>query len=348
MQPFHASQIDDSIPVVSVVMPIYNSAKFLALAIDSILAQSFPDFELLIIDDASTDNGADIINCYQDLRIRYVKNEKNVGVAASRNCGIKLARGEFIAQMDQDDIARPNRLALQVSFLRANPEIGLCGGQIIKMMGNSRHLVQYPCDHDEICVTLLFHSCFAHPTVMARRKILIEHNLFYDEGFRNLEDYELWTRLVEKTRTSNLPNVLLDYRCHQHQLSGESSDLVYSLRRRLHRRVISRFIQSPSEEELLLHGMISIHHDPFNGEQLKRSENWLIKLLQANDRMGVYERKAMQKVFSSRWAAVCGQAMPLTIRVYWLFLLSPLSNGALFTLRSLKLLVKCILSKTYA
>jgi glycosyltransferase involved in cell wall biosynthesis len=334
-------------PAVTVLMPMYNSAPFLGEAVDSILGQTFSDFELLIIDNDSTDNGPEIIKGYRDPRIRYVKNERNIGLAASLNRGIKLARGEFIARMDADDIARRDRLKLQVDYLRRHPDVGLCGGQIMKVVDGARHWMKFPLTHEENRVTLLFHTCFPHPAVMLRRNVLIDHELFYKENLRNVEDYDLWVRLINKTRTANLPDFVLDYRSHSQQLSGENYRLITELRHEVNRSVVERLIPHPTGDEMNLHGDISVHHEPFSREKLRRGEVWLLRLLKANDQAGFFDARAMRAVFGRRWAAICGQVLPLDMSVYVTFLRSPLAAGAVFTVPSMKLLVKCVLGKSY-
>lgn len=341
------SDNDEKRPAVTVLLPVYNSAPYLAEAIDSILHQSFPDFELLIMDNNSTDNSPDIIRGFSDPRIRYVKNEQNIGLAASLNRGIKLARGEFIARMDADDVARPDRLKLQVDYMRRHSDVGLCGGQIHKIVDGTRHWMKFPVSHEENRVTLLFHTCFPHPAVMIRRNVLIEHSLFYKENLRNVEDYELWVRLIEKTRTVNLRAFLLDYRSHPQQLSGENYRLISRLRQAVNRSVVEKLIPNPTDEEMNLHGDIGVHHQAFNAEKLYKSEAWLLRLMKANDQTGFFDARAMRLVFGRRWAAICGQVYPLNLSVYLMFLRSPLALGAIFTSSSLKLFGKCILRKSY-
>lgn len=332
-------------PVVSIVIPVYNAEPYLAESIRSVLAQIWTDYEVIIVDDCSTDRSPEIARSFGDPRIRYFRNERNQGVAASRNRGIRLARGEFVAQMDQDDIARPYRIAAQVAFLRGHPEVGMCGGDIIKFFPNSRHLIRFPREHEEIRVTQLFHSGFAHPTVMSRRAVLLGNGLFYDETCRNLEDYELWCKLVEKTRVANLGQVLLEYRSHASQLSRESSEYFTNLLRRLHRRVLEPILPDLTEEDLRLHHQISLFGDTNDISSLLRVSAWLNRLVEANRQRGFYDPAVMERVFGRKWAWLCRQAAGSGFAVFRVYWRDPLSRSVHWSLDTLKLLVKCALRR---
>lgn len=160
-------------PLVSVVMPVYNGEKYLPEAIDSILKQTFTDFELLLINDASTDNSEKIINSYNDSRIIYIKNEQNLGLIKTLNKGLDLAKGEYIARMDQDDISSHERFAKQIALFESNLEIGVCGTWFTLFRENHEdQIIEHPEYNDSIKIGLLT-SCFiGHPTVMMRKKQL--------------------------------------------------------------------------------------------------------------------------------------------------------------------------------
>ena len=336
---------NDRIPAVSIVMPVYNAEPYLAESIRSVLTQTWTDFELLIVDDCSTDRSPEVAASFHDPRIRYYRNECNLGVAASRNRGVRLARGEFVAQMDQDDIARPYRIARQVMYLRKHPEVSLCGGSIVKFSPVSRHLIAFPRYHEELRVTHLFHSGFAHPTVMARREFLVREGLFYDESCRNLEDYELWCRWIDKARVANLREVLLEYRVHGNQLSREHSAYFTNLLRRLHQRVLAGIGIDPSEEEFMLHHQISLFGDTTTLSSLRDASAWLNKLLAANRRVQFYSERAMAGVFGRKWAWLCRQAASLGLPVLGLYWRDPLAKPVRYSMESVKLLAKCLLRR---
>lgn len=335
-------------PKVTVLMPVYNSAGYLREAMDSMLAQTFRDFELLIMDNASSDGSAAIVASYTDPRIRYVRNESNLGLPASLNRGLRLARGSYIARMDADDTSRPDRLARQVDFLDRHHEVGICGAQILKHMGGRRYRVRYPQTHEEIRATTLFFSPFPHPAVMWRRSLTMERNWFYDESMKAYEDHELWSRMVEGTRTANLPEVLLDYRCHPEQLSGHYSADFLNLRINVFRRVVGGLVPGVTDDDLAWHVRITSYSEPFDPESLRRAERWMLRLLEANAARGIYQDAMIRRVFRQRWIMICGQAAYLGLQAFQIYQRSALAGGWRLDRETFKLLGKCLLKKRYA
>jgi hypothetical protein len=209
-------------PCVSVVMPVFNGERYLEEAVRSILDQTFSDFEFIIIDDGSTDRTRAILKSYTDGRIKVV-DQRHRGIIASLNQGLAIARGQYVARMDSDDIAMPDRLDKQVAFLRANPEIGILGTacQLIDAHGRVLALRQWPLDDLGIHWASLLSSPFGHPTVMLYREILIKNGLKYTEAFQMVEDYDLWARALNYTRGRNLREPLLQYRVHDDHITSK-------------------------------------------------------------------------------------------------------------------------------
>lgn len=203
-------------PEISVLMPVFNCELYIKDAIESILNQTFSDFELIVIDDCSTDSTLSIIKSYEDSRINLVEKEQNTGLTNSLIQGVLIAKGKYIARMDGDDISLPERFEKQLCFLENNPEIILCGSGV-EIIGQNL-ISKYPSSHDSIKIQLCFNASFYHPTIMARHQILLENN--YNENFEPAEDYELWTRLVTVGKVANLDEVLLYYRIHESQTSS--------------------------------------------------------------------------------------------------------------------------------
>jgi glycosyltransferase involved in cell wall biosynthesis len=200
---------------VSVLLPVYNGASTLREAVDSILAQDDVELELLLVDDASRDESAEIIRAYaaRDERVTAVVHEENIGLAATLNEGLGAARHELVARMDQDDVALPGRLRAQVSFMRSRPEILLAGSFVFHMGANrsSDRLVELPTTPRQVAQTLQRENCLYHPAVILRRSPVIEAG-GYREEFHNAEDYELWLRLARCHDLANIPEPLLRYR----------------------------------------------------------------------------------------------------------------------------------------
>ncbi|WP_231833783.1 glycosyltransferase family 2 protein [Thermosynechococcus vestitus] len=205
-------------PLLSVLMPVFNAEAYVGEAIESILGQSFRDFEFIIIDDGSTDNSLSVLKRYavQDARIRLISRE-NRGLVATLNEGIALARGEWIARMDADDVAMPNRFIVQLAALERE-RVDFCGGAI-QCFGALRSVCFYPLTHEACEVHLLFGVPFGHPTVIGRHSAFAE--LGYDPDYPYAEDYELWQRAWGRGyKFVNVPEVVLRYRVHAGQVSA--------------------------------------------------------------------------------------------------------------------------------
>jgi glycosyltransferase involved in cell wall biosynthesis len=194
-------------------MSVYNDEEYLREAIESILGQTFKDFEFLIIDDGSTDSSADIIRSYSDPRISFIQNERNIGLTRSLNKGLKLARGKYIARQDADDISLPERLEKQVRFLDEHRRVGLLSGSHtdINTNGEEIRFCKPPTDNDVIKQQLFRLSCFCHTSSMFRKKC-IERVGPYREECGCSEDYDLWLRIAEEFDVANIEQLLCKVR----------------------------------------------------------------------------------------------------------------------------------------
>lgn len=206
-------------PQVSVLVPVYKPRpEYLRECIESILSQTFKDFELLLLDDCPADQTAEqLIRGYDDPRIKYVRNQVNLGISASRNKLIDMAQGEYLAVMDHDDISLPDRLAKQVAYMDAHPEVGVISGQVLKIPQNKPS--QNPITNHDIKLALMTVCVLSHPASMIRKSVLVAHNIRYEEEFSPAEDYALWCRLLPHTAFYNLPDVVLKYRWHESNTS---------------------------------------------------------------------------------------------------------------------------------
>jgi glycosyltransferase involved in cell wall biosynthesis len=202
-------------PRVSVVMSVFNGEKFLAEAIESMLCQTYQDFELLIVDDASTDGTAAILAGYSDARLRVITNGTNLGLTPSLSRALGEARGEFIARQDADDVSLPERLAIQVEWLDRHPEVAVLGSEleIVDAEGKSRGRFGVATDHAEIVWRMFYGRVLAHPSVMFRADP-VKAAGGYDTDVAVAQDLDLWTRLVGKARFANLQRPLVRYRTH--------------------------------------------------------------------------------------------------------------------------------------
>ncbi|WP_104736269.1 glycosyltransferase [Hanstruepera ponticola] len=206
-------------PVLTVIMPVYNGERFIKESIDSVLNQTFSDFKLLVLNDNSTDNTAAILESYerQDERVAVITKTKNEGPANLRNEGIEKSKTEFIALLDADDIAQPSRFEKQFDFLNKNPDKGVCGTWFTFFGEKKNKTVKHAVTHDELKVQFL-HSCgIGNPTVMFRKSAL--GDLRFEHQYVPAEDYGLWSQLLARTKFHNLPESLLLYRWHDSNIS---------------------------------------------------------------------------------------------------------------------------------
>lgn len=193
-------------PEISVIMAARNEESVIEAAIDSILSQSFADFEFIIIDDGSTDTTPAVLARYADPRLVLLRNPVGLGLPASLNKGLAIARGRFIARMDADDLSMPERFAIQHAFLRDNPEIGVCGTYIEKVYPakNKRKIIAYPQDQAQIVARIHVVCPMAHMTVMARRAVY-DATGGYNPFFKRAQDMELWGRVAKNFQITNIP-----------------------------------------------------------------------------------------------------------------------------------------------
>lgn len=205
---------------VTIFIPLFNGEDYIKETIESALKQDFSDFEVLVIDDGSTDNSLKILSGFTDNRIRIVTNNTNMGRPFTRNRGIELARGEYLAVLDSDDIAETNRLSRQVEFLDKNADIAAVGSfaWYIDDTGNTAFLCEVPTKWTEIAKEILYTNCFIHSSVMFRKQVLIDVG-GYNLDFPQAQDYELFLRLCEHYKLANIAEPLIKYRIHSKQVS---------------------------------------------------------------------------------------------------------------------------------
>ncbi len=205
-------------PQISILMPAYNAGKYLQEAIDSMLNQTFTDFELFLLDDCSTDNTEEIVKMYSDKRIQYIRQDNNIGLANNLNVGLKLAKGKYIARMDGDDISYSERLQIQYDFLESHPDIDLCSCGL-EMFGKDNQVWIRERDPEQVKITMMFYSPILHATSMWRQRSFEKYNLYYNQDAFPAEDYDLWSRAIFHCTLVNIPQVLYKYRIHGVQVT---------------------------------------------------------------------------------------------------------------------------------
>ena len=295
-------------PKISIVMPVYNAEKYLRYAIESILRQTFAEFEFIILNDGSTDGSKAIIAAYaeKDPRIIFIDSPQNIGYVPRLNEGIEKARAPYIARMDADDIAMPRRLELQHDFLEQRPDVGLVGGYIATIdERNADHgnIWRFTARSEEIPVIMMFGNYFAHPTVMYRTGIV--RKIGYDASYMPSEDFKMWTGISRVARVANLNRVLLLYRSHAANISKKHVSDASAQVRRILGEQLERLGVEFSPEELALHDLISFGLTQASDDFVDAADAWLSKVLKANRAKKSYNEAAFARALIGRWKVVC-------------------------------------------
>lgn len=204
-------------PIISVIMPVYNAEAFIKETIDSILCQTFTDFELLALDDGSTDQSAKIIQSYNDPRLKYIPCPHDF--ISTLNHGIALAQGKYIARIDHDDLMVADRLKIQYEFMEKHLEIAACGGYM-ETFGNYTQIMRVLTDHDDIMFNMLLGNTMANPTGFIRKSILSDYNIRHEYGYSFADDYKLWSEIAKVGKLANIPQVLTKYRISNNQTTA--------------------------------------------------------------------------------------------------------------------------------
>lgn len=269
-------------PFISVLMPVFNAADFLKDAIESILEQSFGHFELLIIDDGSTDASLEIARQFNDTRIRVISLDENGGIISALNLGLREAKGKYLARMDADDIAFLNRFEKQIDFLENNPDVG-CLGTSFQWLHEpyEKSWVQYY-DSENIKISLLFGCSICHPTVMFRMDEIRRHDLIYPHKYLHAEDYAFWVLLSQHMKIANLTEPLLYYRRHDKQISKAKSTAQCQSIDSIQIEQLKRLgLSSISVADLMKHHVLDGAFIPFLSME-KVLRTWTNKLSEAN------------------------------------------------------------------
>jgi glycosyltransferase involved in cell wall biosynthesis len=279
-------------PIVTVLMPVYNAEKYLDEALSSILNQTFTAFELLIINDGSSDRSESIIKKYTDKRITHVKNSENLGIVKSLNIGINLSKGKYIARMDADDIAKPTRLQQQVDFMLANPEYKLYGSQAIAIDENSeaQFQINIPCEYNEIKVQMLFKNTFIHPAVMFDAQIA--KSILYSINYQYAEDYYLFSQITLNYKVANLNDYLLYYRVHSENItSKKKAEMRQSEKKVIKYNLNQLFGEAVSAETISTH--LHLFTQNFQNLTYKDVESHLLKIKISNKAKQLYNNDVL-------------------------------------------------------
>ena len=281
---------------ISVIMSVYNTSKeYLDIAVNSIINQTFCNFEFIIINDGSSEECSNNILHYKDPRIRLIINERNIGLTKSLNKGLKLAQGKYIARMDADDYSYPQRLELQYNYLESHPEIDILGCWVKEGKKTKKS-----CG----CVTsdwryarMLFDNVgIYHPTAFIKTKFLKDHGLLYNEKILKAQDFELWTRCLEFGRMYVLPRVLLYYRIHEQQISKcmleEQQCYNYAIREQLLSKLNLELEEAERQQ------FIYINVPALSAMQF---EQFIQKIIKANDNYLIFNQDILRYELNTKW-----------------------------------------------
>lgn len=301
----------DNRPLVSIVMGAYNAEEFISQAIESILNQTYTNIEFIIIDDCSSDSTSSILSGYaeKDKRIKIISNSENKGLGYSLSLGMEIAKGEFIARMDADDISLPSRLETQVDYLLEHPEVG-CVGTSAKRFGDINktgrlfNTIHSPESHSEIMAWLLLGTPMFHPSVMFNAGIIRKLGINYDKDFRRAQDYELWTRLVFQTRMHNIDKALHCYRYSPKMASVIAADEQQKRALIMQERMLTKLLgRKPTEEELATHSRF-VFRQAHTPQELNSIDRWLKLCLGKAAESSIFDAACVKKVFASRRAVI--------------------------------------------
>ena len=246
--------LDKNMPSISVIMSVYHEPmEWLEMSIDSILSQTFSDFEFIIVIDDPLNNDAICLvrrKEEEDNRIVLMINEENIGLTKSLNRGLKVAKGKYVARMDADDRSYPERFAKQHMFMESHPNVILCGTSIQYVGGKGGRIQIYPTTNEEVKAEMLFNSGYSHPTIMIRHQTMLDNNIWYDEEYRQTQDFRLYETLYDLGDFANLPDVLLDYRISENQISTRLHNRQGNLMQMIRRRMINKWLSRIGLHEL--------------------------------------------------------------------------------------------------
>lgn len=298
-------------PMATVMVAVYNAAQYLRETIESVLAQDFKDFELLLLDDGSVDNSVDIINSFTDPRIVLVQHKNNLGVVDNGNCGFGLAKGKYIFLLGHDDLCRSNRLSKQIAFMEENPAIGICGSWM-RTFPHEESEFQYPTQPDVIHCEMLFFNPIGAPSVVIRKQEMFEKQIFYRNYYACAEDYDLWAQaLAQGVVLANLPEVLVDYRIHENQMSSKSSERQMAVTMQVQYDLLRFLGLNPSKQEMEIHSLLGKGNFIMQPSVIEASAQWLVKLSQANIKSGKLPNTVFSELLRRRWEIICKKSVAL-------------------------------------
>jgi len=290
---------------ISVIIPCYNAEKHIMQAIQSILNQTYKNFELIIVNDGSTDDTESVVKQFNDPRIKFQILKRNKGNYHARNVGLKLAQGKYIAFLDADDIAKDYRLETQFDFLEKHKNVGCIGGlsEVIDQDGQLIGKIDRPLNYKEIKVCFLKDNYLTQSTMMIRAGLIKKHLLSFNEKYLYSGDYDFVARILHLFPVINLDQVLVQYRVHRNQISSSKNSEQRAYARQIRGNQLDIFQIKYTKEELQLH-LNLMEGNTLSAEKTQTAINWLNRLLEANEIQKIFSKKTLFTFFSQilNWA----------------------------------------------
>ena len=286
--------------LVSVITSVYNCQDYVGEMLDSILNQTFYDWECLVIDDASTDNTWDIIRQYKDDRIIAIQNEQNVGLTQNLNKGIARAKGKYIIRIDGDDIAYPTRFEKQVRFMEDNPQVVVSGGYL-QNFGKRYNVLKAVLSDDVLRVNMLFNSVIYHPSYIIRKAVMDQYHIRYNEELRYAQDYNLLYQLMQHGRLANIPEIIVKYRNHDKQITTirhEQQQEYANVTRMLILKLLDIELAEEEQECWFKWCVSNVYEYSEKDKEILRNVQKMI--LERNERTGIFNQNILEKAFHEK------------------------------------------------
>ena len=285
-------------------MPVFNAEAYLRDSIESVLCQTFSDFEFIVINDGCTDKTDEILKSYKDSRIKIFENENNLGLTKCLNRGIELSNGKYILRTDADDVCLPKRFETQFNFMEQHPEIGLCGSWY-ENFGNQKGIARYNTKHIEIVIGLLYQSQLSHSTVMMRKETLDNFNLRYDVDFITAQDYDLWSRMAHQCEAANISEVLMLVRFHQESISVKKKEQQLTNRNKIITNQFARMGTTINVAEIELFVAFCNSKFDFSRAELDQLEDFLERIILANNTSIFLNKALFANFILGKWYHLC-------------------------------------------
>lgn len=311
--------------MVTVLMPVYNAELYLKNTIDSILNQTYTEFEFLIINDGSIDGSEEIIKSYTDPRINYVKNDKNLKLIKTLNKGIDLAKGKYIVRIDADDFALKDRLAIQVEFMERNSGIIASGSfyYVINEFNERIEDKQLPITNQEICFSMLFFNPICHPSVIWRNDIVKNNKIYFKEEYIHAEDYKFWYDLSQFGHLANISKKLIEYRIHDQQVSSVYSKEQMNTDFKIKSEVLKGLFDLTFDENIFK----LLNKSGLNNQERNLLLNFFLNLHLSNKRIKKFENDYLLTKIRSKIIQTTSELKRISLANYKLLI----SSGLFFT-----------------